>query len=143
MTLNIKEMRFEDLTADKIESFSKYYKINWKWFGPQLLAELGAYDYQNTCGDENGDLTLEGLEYFLESMTPRMRGLMLFATNPRTKCKGFGTHTWTESDLLPYCGLVPLFLAAQKKFNGLSYSKWYNLPLDNLVEPNLLKPMQY
>ena len=138
---DLKNIRIEYLkdTKETIADFVKSCQLNWKWFGPQLLAEIANYDL---IFDSDGYVDA-GATY--NALPARGRALLIITTSSRSKIGGIGKHSWLEPDLLPYCGLVPLFLAAHKKHNNVPYDKWAYAKKEDLkkfVEAKLLEAMQ-
>lgn len=117
--------------AGTVDNFITTYGIKAKsWVYPQLLAEVGKWTVTRD-GDRissqafilsnlKGNLTNLGFYYFLMH-------------NARALVKQ------TKGQEAFYCGLVPLILAAQKKYNGIKYSEWDDVV--KLVNPSLYLAM--
>ncbi len=92
-------------------------KANWVY--PQILAAIGKWTPVRTAeGRVSGKATLaKNL-----SGNPRNVGYYFFCmTNTRFLSRQY------EGDNAYYCALVPLILAAFKKFQGIKYSEWDDL----------------
>ncbi len=132
----------QNLPLDRIvdegsaEEFVAEFKLKkaWLWFGPQLLAHLAKY----VLPEKNEEGMYDGLEFLkLNTSTSMDKGLYwLLVKMHRSEIMG----TQTDPHNIQYCGLVPIYMAAQKKFNKVPYSKWTNLDL--LVHKMLWEAMQ-
>ncbi len=131
-----------DVTAETEEQvlvdFIKRYNLgsSWKWLGPQLLAHLATYNVSNAY--EEG--LIDPLTFLKINVKnhPRERGLWRLITRV-TRSKWMTKQT--DKEHLPYCALVPLYMAAQKKFNNVPYSAWSILGLQYIVDHALYKAM--
>lgn len=132
---DIKTIPFHEL--ESLDEFVSRYALKsaWFWLGPQLLAHLGSYKLP----PKNSDGKYDGNEYLRLNLKASDwdQGIHRFLN--------LGTRSSTMRDKqtspngLQYCALVPLYMAAQKKFNSIPYSSWTNL--EHLVEPKLFAAM--
>lgn len=105
-------------------------KKAWSWLGPQLIAHLSRY----TLPDKEEDGTYDAKKYLAFNITnDREKGLYHLLIN--LNASEIMASPQTSVEHLPYCALVPLYMAAQKKFNKVPYSKWSNV---NYIVPKLL-----
>ncbi len=129
---DIETLPFEEITSPAaVEEFVANYhiKTSWEWFGPQLLAYLARYTLVDS---------MDGMDYLIKNVKgkPREEGLYLLLMSPRSSL----TNTrQTDRVMLPYCSLVPLYMAAQKMYNDVPYSKWSNV--SKLVDSSLYAAM--
>lgn len=127
------------ISARVIGDFAKEHNLkshdSWEWFGPQLLAHLASYrlpSTQNISARQFLDLNVLGKS--------REMGLWRFITKAsRSKIMS----KQTQPECLPYCALVPLYMAAQKKFNNIPYSVWVRHEVRYLVDPILWEAISY
>lgn len=104
----------------------------WSWLGPQLLAQLASYKLP-----EKVDGKYRGHDFLKENIDPsnlRDMGIYRFVAKV-ARGKIMSKHT--EPEHLPYCALVPLLLAAQKKFHNIPYNDWSVDGLQYLVDKDL------
>ncbi len=122
MKRDIKLIPFEDLITKGItaEEFVTTYNIknSWDWLGTQLLAHLATYKVTldaTACVN-----TLDFLNTNIGSSV-RERGIyrLLVQTS-----RSILMAKQTDKIHTPVCSLVPIYLAAQKQYNGLPFSKW-------------------
>jgi hypothetical protein len=128
-----------DASSTIVEDFVKLHKLRnqetWEWLGPQLLAHLASYrlpSTQNISARQFLDLNVLG--------KPRELGIWRFITKV-SRSKVMGKQTLPES--LPYCALVPLYMAAQKKFNNIPYGVWVRNEVKHLVDQLLWDAVSY
>ena len=125
------------VNADVVIEFEAAFKIAtlWEWLGPQLLAHLATYrlpSTQNISARQFLDLNVLG--------NPRELGIWRFLTKV-TRSKIMGKQTLAAN--LPYCGLVPLYMAAQKKYNNVPYSAWVRDEVKHIVDTELWESISY
>lgn len=136
MNNKIKTIKFQDFTSPT-EDFLYTNKIDSNMWESILayLASLTKFQYtQEGLIDSRvyisdnfpGDRWHIGLYYFLMS---KNRGDIILGQQ-------------VKEENLPYCGLVPLVLAAHKKYNDIPYSKWSLDGLNIVVNTTLYDVMK-
>jgi hypothetical protein len=125
------------VNKEAVEAFAAKYNIvnSWKFLGPQLLAYLAEYrlpSKNEICARAFLDLNVRG--------KPRELGLYRLITKvPR--------GSLMSKQVLPehrnYSSLVPLYMAAQKKYNGISYNSWDRSSLGALLDKDLWAAVSY
>lgn|SRR3990167_5168847 len=125
--------------ATKPSSWFSRNSIEYKpWILEQLLALLASHKLPRSP-----DSLILGSEYFRTNLDPASkwdRGLIVFLlASPR----GLIVKNQTKSEGLPYCALVPLVLAAHKKYNGIPYSEWDKDTLSSVVDSTLCEAMLF
>lgn len=87
---------------------------------------------------ENYEPILDGKLFGKENIkTAWDIGLYRYLMLPRSKTTGLKQ---TDKKVLPYCSLVPMYMAAFKKYRGIEYSKWTNV--ESIVEAQLFLAME-
>lgn len=120
-----------------VVSFAERYAIkeSWSWLGPQLIAHLGSY---KMAGKLEGKYNAVEFAQLNIGKDPRELGIYRFITK-------VARGKLMEKQVLPehthYCALVPLYMAAQKKFNNIRYEEWHRERLDILVDKDLFAAM--
>jgi hypothetical protein len=138
----LKEVPFQLVYEDGPEgtnqrkSFAKYSS----WALPQALAYLGKVTpVKNADGMYDGVLTVRQAITRCDLGSEWFKGLLLYLmSSPRGIIIPAGVKA-TSPDMLPYSALVPLFLAAFKKYQSIPYSKWVNFK--SLVDPDIYNAM--
>lgn len=134
---DIETVPFDEIkVSDQVGDFFTEYSLKgaWLWLGPQLLAHLGRYKLP-----EKIDGKYDGMEFLKINVMgqPREEGIYRILVNTSRSLIMTGSQTSPEA--LPYCSLVPMYLAAQKKYNKINYSSWDNV--EKLVEAKLYEAM--
>mgnify|MGYP000181522771 CR=1 FL=1 len=123
---------------EAVQAFVTKYNIksSWKWLAPQLLAHLATYkipksdQYRDVQAHPVGIDPMKFLHLNIGT-NPRELGLWKMLTQvPR----GMLMDKQTAPEHLQVCGLVPLYMAAQKKFHGIPYSAWNMYSMHHLME---------
>jgi hypothetical protein len=128
---DISSIKFQDLLLDnnpdlRKEKFGKQAG----WLLPQVLAFIGRQKaIRNASGKYDGVLTASAMiKQDPDGEDPDwVKGLLLYIrSSPRGSILP-ATIKATAEHLRPYSDLVPLFLAAFKKFQNINYSDWENI----------------
>ena len=143
---DLQKVRFEELLEEnnyKNPDFIKTkYARNAGWILPQVLAYIGRQKaVKNENGMYDGVLTAKGMVTSAEEIysSDWVKGLLLYIrTSPRGNILP-ATIRATSEHLRPFSALVPLFIAAFKKFQNIPYSKWENL--SKIIDADLYKAM--
>ncbi len=128
----------KDCAERAVLTFAEDYNIKqaWSWLGPQLMAHLGKYKMpaeKNEDGSYSVDAFLS-----LNVINAREFGIHKFITKvPR----GALMDRQVDPIHVSYCGLVPLYMAAQKKFNGIKFSEWARQGVHYFVDAELALAM--
>jgi len=151
----------EDVPADEASKFreaandyavlafvDKYnIKEAWEWLGPQLLAHLGTYklpeyvdkEVTGSSGTKVMKRVIVGSDFLdLNVTTPRELGIYRFITKV---ARGKLMEKQVLPEHTPYCSLVPLYMAAQKKFSSIKYTDWDPTTVKPLVDKDLYAAM--
>lgn len=134
---DIETVPFEEIkSSDQVLDFFKEYSLKgaWLWFGPQILAHLGRYTLPEKI---NGKY--DGLEFLKLNVMNSLREVGIYRILVNTSRGSIMAGSQTSAEALPYCSLVPMYMAAQKKYNNVPYSSWINI--DKLVELKLYEAM--
>ena len=148
---NLIKVRFEELLENdnykNPDFYRNTYAKNAGWILPQALAYVGK---QKAIKNENsfydGVLTAKSMvtAWKTESWDERdnsgwVKGLLLYLkANPRGIILP-ATVRATAEHIRPYSALVPLFLAAFKKFQNIPYTRWENI--HKIVDDDLYAAM--
>lgn len=106
-----------------------FLKANSSWILPQLLAHLGSYKFHP-----------DAKEFMRINAGNDARELGIWHLVARVNRSAI-TKTQTSKEMLPYCSLVPLHMAAQKKFNNVPYSAWNRDSLQYIMHPKLFEAL--
>ena len=119
-----------------VETFLKDYGIKYKssWFFPQMLAKIAECTLQK---NSSGLISAKMLYDNYLSKDPILYALLTLAQYP-TRSHMIEIQT-KEPEL---CSLVPLILAAFKKYKNINYSSWDKDEIHLVVEGELLKAMR-
>jgi len=122
--------------TDQRKAFAKYST----WALPQALAYIGSWKaIKNDEGDYDGILTVRHALKCSEVGSDWEKGLMYYLTShPRGLIIPAGLKA-TSKEMLPFSALVPLFLAAFKKYQDIPYSSWTNFK--GLIDQDLYNAM--
>jgi hypothetical protein len=122
--------------TDQRKSFAKYAT----WALPQALAYIGKWTPQKTTeGEYDAVATVRKGISECELGSEWAKGLLYYLiSHPRGLIIPTGFKA-TSPEMLPYSALVPLFLAAFKKYQGVKYSKWINIK--SVVDKDLYNAM--
>lgn len=123
------------LANAKVEEFaSKWGMKNLTWFWPQALAHIATWQVD----------TVEG-QYDPKSLLVKNCKEDMFNKGLYRLCmynkRGDLLGTQSSGDNRFYCALVPLILAAFKKYKGIKYSQWRAQGLELIVEEKLYEAM--
>ena len=120
-----------------VEFVTRYDIVSaWSWLGPQLMALLASYRLpEKVEGKYRGH---DFLSLNIDPSNPRDMGIYRFVAKV-ARGKVMSKHT--DPDHLPYCALVPLFLAAQKKFHNVPFSDWSVDGLQYVVDKDMYAAM--
>lgn len=108
------------------------------WIFPQLLA---LYAKHTPPKLDNGQI--DSANYFKSTMDlldPWNRGLILFTL---INLRGLVLKDQYKSPNKEFCGLVPLVMAAHKKYNSIPYSRWSRDGLNKIVPKDLCEAMLF
>ncbi len=121
---------------DQRKAFAKYST----WALPQALAYLGKLTaIKNTDGMYDGVETVKLAISRCDLGSEWFKGLLFYLrSSPRGTIIPTGFKA-TSPEMLPFCALVPLFLAAFKKYQAIPYSKWVNC--QSLIDKDLYSAM--
>lgn len=121
--------------ATALEFVARYHiKKAWSWLGGQLLAHLGKYKLPER--DENG--LYDGTAFMRLNVGKDPREMGIWTMLHKLQRSHF-MGPQTEPEHIQVCALVPIYLAAQKKFNGVPYEVWTNL--QHVVDRRLYEAM--
>jgi hypothetical protein len=163
---NLKAKR--DATSTKINKFAEFFAIFMKLkdYNLKLIQELYRDD-QATFSDKLSNLLKDmGLSSFLEDLGEQVLAYIsssykfsnipsiYLGTNVKSDWDK-GLHKLltkanrskltktklTDKKILPYCSLVPMYMAAHKKYDGTAYVNWERDGLEHLVDEQLYKAM--
>jgi hypothetical protein len=108
----------------------------WGWLGSQLLARFGNYKLPPA--------TPEGLyspkEFIGMNIVGKPVDIGIWRLLTQVS-RGNLMKNQTSEEHLSYCGLVPLYLAAQKRDNNVMYNSWVRRELSWVVDKDLLDAM--
>ncbi len=123
--------------VDQRKAFAKYST----WALPQALAHIGTWKaIKDKDGNYDGVATVRNAISSSEVGSDWTKGLIYFITShPRGTIIPYGVKA-TSKEMLPFSALVPLFLAAFKKYQNIPYSKWVHL--QDLIDQDLLAAMK-
>jgi len=109
------------------------------WILPQALSFVGSWKVVKTAeGLNDGTATVKKAISECSLGSEWAKGLLMYLiANPRGTI--FPTTLRQTGELLPYSALVPLVLAAFKKFQDIPYSTWTNI--NSLVDKDLMAAM--
>lgn len=115
------------------EAFATKYQLkkHAKWLLPQLLSTL-ASDVALVYKDDQIDIKRLVTDQVRPS--PTLTGMWLLCRHPT---RSTFLDKQTVGDNKYYCSLVPLFMAAFKKYKNVPYSKWNRADISGVVEPQL------
>jgi hypothetical protein len=122
----------QDAARLAVTNFSELYKLKNQdhWFPNQVLS----YIVNNTTLPRQKDIS--AYEFLDVNFTtrPKLMGLyLMFTMVPRS------TFIGKQLSAIPVCSLVPVFLAAFKKYHSIPYYAWRKDELAAIVEPTLLE----
>lgn len=126
-----------DVNKQVVEAFARQHKIEliWSSLGPQLLAYLATYKLPS-----HKDISAREFLNLNVLNRPRDLGLWRLITKvPR----GTIMTKQTSRDNIGCCGLVPLYMAAQKQFNGVAYNDWSREEIHLIVDKTLAKAITF
>ena len=107
------------------------------WFMPQLLAKFGSFTAVKNASGQNSPL--ETLKANIGD-DPKLKGMYFIACKLNRSALITGQ---TSPANAPYCSLVPLILAAFKKYQNIPYSSWDREELKYIVDKNLYSAMTH
>lgn len=117
-----------------IDSWAETYGIKFhNWVYPQILAHVGKWTPVRT--DLGPFDPVETLKQACQN-NPQNTGIYLFT---QSNSRYLQKQACLEG--APYCGLVPLVLAAFKKYQDISYNSWSREGLKYIVNPGLYEAM--
>ncbi len=121
---------------DQRKAFAKYST----WALPQALAFVGqTTPVKNPDGQFDGNATVKKFVSSCEHGKEWAIGLMYYLlSHPRGLIIPSG-YKATSPEFIPYAALVPLILAAFKKYQSIPYSKWTNF--SSIVDKDLYAAM--
>ena len=119
-----------------VSDFCKEWSISsLSWFWPQALAHIGTWQLRV---NEDGLYDPKSLLVDNCKTQPFNKGLYRLCMY---KKRGELLKAQTSGDGPYYCSLVPVILAAFKKYHNIPYSKWATDSLNLIVEPSLYEAM--
>lgn len=142
MLNDISQIPFELITGDELPEAvssgvaalhptSAMLKRSSSWVMPQLLAHLGTYTFKPN--------PIDFLKHNIGN-DPREKGIWRLLTKiPRSQIINKASRKYP--DMFYYGSLVPVYLAAQKKFNSIPYSSWETDGMEHLVPIQLYSAM--
>lgn len=136
---NIKDFPFEqykDLNSSQLEDKAKEHAItNYNsWMLPQILAYLATW---TLVADETGKV--DPHKTAKKNITSDW-DMGLWKVLVRLK-RGSLVRAQSNPEFVNYSALVPLYLAAHKRFNNIPYSQWNIDETCRLIDENLLEAM--
>lgn len=122
--------------TDQRKAFAKYST----WALPQALAFIGNI---KPIKDENGNYdaskTAKAFVNSSEVGSEWAKGLLYYLiSHPRGLIFPLGVKA-SSAELIQYAALVPLFLAAFKRYQNINYAEWVNF--ESVVDPDLFAAM--
>lgn len=123
--------------TDQRKAFAKY----GLWLLPQALAYVSNNfkPIKNEDGRFDGVLTVKAGISGCSLGSEWAKGLIMYLLSAPRGTIFPDRVKATSGELLPYSALVPLFLAAYKKFHGIPYTYWDNV--SKLIDKDLLAAM--
>lgn len=140
----LKEFPFQQFTkaiANNKDEAKEFFRTN--KLTPSLMSQVYAYiaTLKNFKYTDKG--LIDGSTYLKDNFEGDAWHIGLYymlITDPRGNL--FPGIKQTGKDYLPYCGLVPLILAAHKSINDITYETWDKTTLGQLVNKSLLEVME-
>lgn len=120
---------------DTVKDFVSYYKLKnaWSWLADQLYAHLATHKLPS----KNQEGQYDGEQYLKMNLTTAWeQGLWRMITKVN---RSILVDKQTSPVGLTVCGLIPIYMAAHKKYNGIKYSQWTNI--DKMVDNRLFEAM--
>jgi hypothetical protein len=110
--------------TDQRKAFAKYST----WALPQALAYIGNWKaVKDSNGKNDAVLTIKNALASCDLGSDWLKGLLFYLmSTPRGTIIPTGVKA-TSDDMIPFSALVPLFLAAFKKYQSIPYSTWINV----------------
>jgi len=135
----IKEFPFDEykaLNSSQLEDKAKEHGITAfnSWMLPQIMAHLAEYKLIRTSND-----LIDPQETARHNITSDW-DIGLWKVITRLK-RGSLVKAQSNPEFVNYSALVPLYLAAQKRFNNIPYRSWLIDANCRLVDENLLEAM--
>lgn len=119
----------------KVEEFANSWGMKtMNWFWPQALAHIATWQVDTFDG------MYDPKSLLVKNCKDNMFNKGLYRLCMYTKRSDL-IGTQSSGDNRYYCTLVPLILAAFKKFNGVKYSQWRSEGLELIVEEKLYEAM--
>lgn len=130
----ITNIKFEELlNTDDYDATAKSLLLVRPWILPQALAHIAEHWTPKKVGElYSAKATLQDIS------DPWSRGLWTMLTSVK---RSLLVPKQASLDGAPYCGLVPLILAAYKKYHNIRYSEWNRSELKYMVDKHLLDAM--
>jgi hypothetical protein len=106
--------------TEAVDIFVERYAIKecWSWLGSQLLSHLGTYQLPSRV-----DGKILGKDFCALNIGSNERELGIYILLTKV-ARGRLMEKQVLPDHTPYCALVPMYMAAQKKFHSVPYSYW-------------------
>lgn len=125
----LETVQFQSLVEDRSKETYKSFAKDATWILPQLLAYIGKFPtVKNETGRNDAMLTAKNIVNSYDGWDKNwVKGALLYLkADPRGTIFP-STIKATSVDLLPFSALVPLFLAAFKKYQDVKYMSWDNV----------------
>lgn len=114
-------------------------QIGQDWLYPKLLTHFASFQTNTTAEGQKIDC-LQYLKDNLDFNDPWNKGLLLFMKIDK---RSLTLQVQNRGSGLQYCSLIPLIMAAHKKYNNVPYSRWDYNTMHYIVNPSLLEAMSW